>query len=582
MRRDLWLGCRLKQSLLRSPDRSVLGEKPMRGRQVFMDSLVAHGVDCIFGNPGSTESPLLDSLIDYPQIDYYVALHEGVAVCAASFYAKASRKTAVANVHVAPGLGNAIGMLYGALKASSPLIVTAGQQDTRMRLRDPLLSHDLVAMARPVTKWSAEPQSADEMAPLMRRAFKIANQPPTGPVFVALPINVMEQETEITAQSSGPLYQKSAPAPEAVRKLAELILSSKNPAIVAGDDIAFSGAHQALATLAEQTGASVYHEGLRSEITLANDHPNLCGWVPFEAGGIRQVLEEHDLVMLVGGPFFEEVWFDAIEAIPEETVKVQIEESSERLGHNFPLALGVVGHLDLTLTALGSAIAETANTDFQAASSERNQRLREKRAARHQVLLDRSQAIWDTTPMSAARAMHEIGRALPEDAVIVDESVTALLEVALSVKLGEPGDYYAGRGGGIGQGVAGALGVKVAHPDRPVVVLSGDGSAMYSIQALWTAAHHELDILFVILSNREYRVLKHNLDTYRFRFDAPSDRPYPHMDLTHPVLDFAEMARGMGVQGQQVLKAEDLQRAVHDALAAPGPYLLDVVISGRQ
>ena len=228
----------------------------MRGRQVFMDSLVAHGADCIFGNPGTTESPLLESLVDYPQIDYYVALHEGVAVCAASFYAKASGKTAVANLHVAPGLGNAIGMMYGALKASAPLIVTAGQQDTRMRLRDPLLSHDLVAMAAPVVKWSAEPRSADEIAPLMRRAFKIANQPPTGPVFVALPIAVMEQETGIPAQTSGQLYEKPAAATDAIEKLVELFLSSENPAIIAGDDVAISGAHQELAKLAERTGAS--------------------------------------------------------------------------------------------------------------------------------------------------------------------------------------------------------------------------------------------------------------------------------------------------------------------------------------
>jgi benzoylformate decarboxylase len=554
----------------------------MRGRQVFMDSLVAHGVDCIFGNPGTTESPLLDSLVDYPQIDYYVALHEAVAVCAASFYAKASGKTAVANLHVAPGLGNAIGMIYGALKASSPLIVTAGQQDTRMRLRDPLLSHDLVAMAAPVAKWSAEPQSADEVAPLMRRAFKIANQPPTGPVFVALPIDVMEQETGIPAQSSGNLYQKSAPATDVIEKLAELILSSKDPAIIAGDDIAASGGHQALTELAEQTGASVYLEGLRSQISIANRHPSLRSWVGFEAGTIRQVLAAHDLVMLIGGPFFEEVWFDAVGAIPEGAIAIQIEESPERLAHNFPLALGVVGHLGETLTLLSSAIGETANADFRAASEDRNHRLREQSAARRQALDARLQALWDSTPMSPARAVHEIGRALPEDAVVVDESVTAVLDVAQSLRLERPGDYYAGRGGGIGQGVAGALGVKVAHPDRPVVALSGDGSAMYSIQALWTAAHHELDILFVILSNREYRVLKHNLDNYRQRFDAQSNRPYPHMDLSHPVLGFAEMASGMGVPGKLISKPEELQPAVREALSARGPHLFDVVVSGKQ
>jgi benzoylformate decarboxylase len=549
-----------------------------------MDSLVAHGVDCIFGNPGTTESPLLDSLIDHPQIEYYVALHEGVAVCAASFYAKASKRTAVANLHVAPGLGNAIGMMYGALKASSPVIVTAGQQDTRMRLRDPLLSHDLVAMAAPVTKWSAEPQSADEVAPLMRRAFKIANEPPAGPVFVALPIDVMEQETEIPAQSSGSLYQKSAPAEDVIDRLVELILSSKDPAIIAGDDIAASGGHQALTDLVEQTGASVYLEGLRSQISIANSHPNLCSWVGFEAGTIRQVLAGHDLVMLIGGPFFEEVWFDAVGAIPEGAIAIQIEESPGRLAYNFPLSLGVVGHLGETLALLNSAIGKTANADFWAASESRNQRLGEQTAARRQALDARLQALWDTTPMSPARAVHEIGRALPEDAVIVDESVTAVLDVAQSFRLERPGDYFAGRGGGIGQGVAGALGVKVAYPDRQVVALSGDGSAMYSIQALWTAAHHHLDILFVIISNREYRVLKHNLDSYRQRFDVQSsepDRPYPHMDLTSPVLGFAEIARGMGVQAKLVSEPEELHQAVREASSAQGPYLLDVVVSGK-
>jgi benzoylformate decarboxylase len=401
-------------------------------------------------------------------------------------------------------------------------------------------------------------------------------------VFVALPIDVMEQETEIPAQSSGSLYQTSAPAADAIEKLVGLVLSSEKPAIVAGDDIATRGAHRALAELVEQTGASVYLEGLRSQISMANDHPNLRGWVGFEAGTIRQVLAEHDLVMLIGGPFFEEVWFDAVDPIPEGPVTVQIEESPERLGYNFPLEVGVVGHLGETLTLLNSAIAEAANAAFRVASENRNRALREQSAARREALDGRLRALWDTTPMSPARAMHEIGRALPDRVVVVDESVTAVLDVAQSFKLEEPGDYYAGRGGGIGQGVAGALGVKVAHPDRPVVALSGDGSAMYSIQALWTAAHHELDILFVIVSNREYRILKHNLDTYRQRFDAGSARPYPHMDLTDPILGFAEMARGMGVPGKLISSPEELHRGVQETLSAQGPYLLDVVVSGKK
>src|ERR1700712_1941300 len=171
----------------------------MRGRRVLMETLVSNGVRHIFGNPGTTETPLLDSLAAYPQIDYVMALHEGVAVGAASFYAQATGRAAFANVHVAPGLGNAMGSLYGALKANSPLIVTAGQQDTRMRLANPLLGHDLVAMAAPGTQWSVQGERAGELAPALRRAFKVATDAPMGPVFVSLPINVLEQETSVEA-----------------------------------------------------------------------------------------------------------------------------------------------------------------------------------------------------------------------------------------------------------------------------------------------------------------------------------------------------------------------------------------------
>ena len=176
----------------------------MRGKQVLMESLIAHGVEYIFGNPGTTESPILDALLDYPQLRYVVALHEGVALGAASYYAQTSGKPAVVNIHVAPGLGNALGMLYNALKARSPLVVTAGQQDTRLRLRGPVLGHDLVAMAAPLTKWSVQVERADEFALILHRALKIATDPPAGPVFVALPIDVLEQETDVEPFRPGP------------------------------------------------------------------------------------------------------------------------------------------------------------------------------------------------------------------------------------------------------------------------------------------------------------------------------------------------------------------------------------------
>ena len=553
----------------------------MRGRQVFMDSLLAHGVDRIFGNPGTTESPLLDSLKSYPGVEYVVTLHEGLAVGAASFYAQASSKTPVVNLHVAPGLGNAIGMIYGALKANSSMVVTAGQQDTRLRLREPVLSHDLVAMAAPVTKWSVQVERADEMAAIMQRAFKIANEAPAGPVFVALPINVMEQETDLPAAASTQIFTNPRPEPAGIAAMVELLQAADNPAIVVSDDVARAGAHNELVALAEAMGAGVWFEAIRHHAAFPNRHPNARAILPVDAAAIARSLAGADLVMLIGGPFFEEVWFTPGEPFPTGATVVQIEQSSARLAYNYPLSAGLVGDLPSTLDALCAGLA-TAPAAYQTAAKARNAALATSSTEAEAAYQARSQRAWDRAPMSMPRVMAEISAGAPDNVVVVEEAITAGLDLARAFNFAAPGDYYSGRGGGIGQGLAGAIGAKLAHPDRPLLAISGDGSAMYSIQALWTAAHHKLDIVFVILVNREYRILKHNLDTYRQRFDANSNQDYPQMDLDTPALDFVTIAKGMGVPGSMISQPGDLAAAIKAAFATTGPRLIAVDIEGKR
>ncbi len=554
----------------------------MHGRQVFMDSLRAHGVRHIFGNPGTTESPILDSLHDYPDIGYVTTLHEGVAVCAASFYAQASGTTGIANVHVAPGLGNGLGSLYGALRAGSPLILTAGQQDARMRLRDPMLQHDLVAMAAPLTKWSVQVSSADEMAPIMRRAFKVANDPPRGPVFVALPINVMEQETVLGAETSGSLHRQTLPDPEGVLALAELMAAAERPAIVAGDEVARRGAGRALVELAEAAGAAVYHEGLRQHMPFPNRHPNHCGALGFEAAAIQRTLSRHDLVLLAGGPFFEEVWYDPVHAVPAGTRLAQVTDSPDVLARNMPVDVGLLGDVVATLGALPPALAELGGRAFAEAAARRNAALKSANAEALLAAEEQLKGGWDALPMPAGRALYELAQALPKGGIVVDESITAAGALAQAFEFRHAHDYYGQRGGGIGQGIAGALGVKLAHPERPVMAISGDGSAMYHVQALWTAANLNLGILFVVMANGEYRVLKHNMDAYRQRFEVPSsNRPYPHMDLA-PALDFPSLARGLGVAASRIDDPERLEAAAREALASGEPHLLEVVVAGKE
>jgi len=554
----------------------------MRGRRVLMESFTAHGVRHIFGNPGTTETPLLDSLPAFPQVQYIMALHEGVAVGAASFYAQAAGRATVANVHVAPGLGNAIGALYGALKANSPVVVTAGQQDTRMRLTGPVLGHDLVAMAAPVTKWSVQIERADEIAPILRRAFKVATDQPKGPVFVSLPIDVMEQETSVEAIAPDRLWRATPPDPRGLEAIASLILKSASPAIVAGDDVARSRATQALVELAEAIGAPVWFEGLRHHAPFPTAHPSYRQSLPGDAAQIRKSLGDADLVLLLGGPFFEDIWFTPGGHVPKGAAVVQIEESPERLAFNHRLDAGVVGEMAASLASLTGLLRSQASAEFRTAAQRRNQTLADRRAADKEAYRGRLEKSWSREPSSMPRVAAELRRGLPDNVVIVDESITASLDLARAFDYRGFGDYFGGRGGGIGQGLSGAIGVKVAMPDRPVVAISGDGSAMYSIPALWSAAHHKLAIVFVILANREYRILKHNVDVWRQNFEAGTQHPYQQMDLTEPALDFVHLAAGMGVEGVRVDKAEDIAPALAKAVAANRPFLVEIGIEGKR
>lgn len=551
----------------------------MRGRQVLIECLRAHGVEWVFGNPGTTENPVLEALAAVERPRYVLALHEAVALGAAAYYAHASGRTGVVNLHVAPGLGNALGMLYNAAEANAPLVVTAGQQDTRMRLREPLLGGDLVAMAAPLVKWSAQVERADELALALHRAFKIAHDPPAGPVFLALPIDVLEQETGEGPLPPGVLYRESAPDPAGVEHAAGLLLGARSPVIVAGDGVARAAAQAELLALAERLGAPVWHETLHQHLLVSTAHPACRLRLPADLAGIRKALEGADVLLLVGGSFFEEVWYDPGSPFPPETAVIQVEAAPARLAHTWPVRVGLVASPRAALRALRQAVEAGAGPAFAEAARQRLEALATAHGTERAGQRARAERRWDQEPIAAPRLMAELGAALPPEALVVDESVTAAADLARSLAL-EAGAYYGTRGGGIGQALPGALGVKLARPGRPVVAISGDGSALYSIQALWTAAHHDLATVFVIIHNRQYRVLKHNLDQYRRRFGVPAGG-YPQMDLVAPDLDFVALARGFGVEARAVRKPAELGAALGAALGAGRPWLLDVFVEGK-
>jgi len=554
----------------------------MRGREVFMQSLLAHGVRHVFGNPGTTENALLDSLIDYPSIEYLVHLHEGVAVGAASYYARATGRTAVVNLHAAPGLGNGIGMMYNALRANAPMLVTAGQQDTRMLRREPMLAHDLVAMAAPVSKWSTQLQSADEVDAVMRRAFMTAYEPPCGPVFLSLPVDVMEQQTENAALPPCSPFRDAAPDALALADACALIKAAHAPVIVVSDEVARSGAAADLVRLAERIGAPVWHQGLRGHVSFPGSHAHARAGLPFDVAGIRKMLDGADLVLLVGGAFFEELWFAPGSPFPQGARVVQIVSSPRPLAYNHAVDVELVAGMGAALRAIDGAIAAQSDAAWRAAAGRRSAQLAAQKARDTAAYQERVEKAWARVPISIPRAMAELRKATPAKALLVEEAITASVDFAAAFQVDAPDAYFGSRGGGIGQAVAGAIGASIGHPGRPVLCVSGDGSAMYSITALWTAAHHELPIVFVILVNREYRVLKQNLDIYRQRFDAPSGKPYPHMELAQPALRFVELAAGMGVPGVRVSRPEEIAGAIEQAFAAGAPRLVEIEIESKR
>ena len=552
--------------------------KMYKGKQIFMDSLVANGVEYIFGNPGTTEFPIIDNLADYPTIQYIMALHESVAVGAANFYAQASGNTGVVNLHVAPGLGNGLGMMYNACEAHTPLLVTAGQQDSRMRLREPLLSADLVAMAAPLSKWSVQAESARDLPQIMHLAFKIANDPPCGPVFVSLPIDVMESETDAAPLPPMKIFARSVPDPDGIASASEILARARRPVIICGDGIAHADATDELVRLAELLGAPVWFETLHLQINFPTSHSNCRDRLPLYHDGIRHCMGDADTILLVGGNFFEEVWYDLKSPFPEGAALIHLEASPDRLARNFSAAASLLGDPRAGLQAILEAVTQRIDDGFRAEARKRNTELAQAKAGEIAAHEERVKQLWDNRPIAPSRLMAEVKGVMPDNTIIVSEAITATPDLKRTITFDRPGDYYGTRGGGIGQAIPGSIGAKLAHPDRPVIAMSGDGSAMYTIQALWTAAHHKIPVVFIILHNRSYRILKINMATYRKRFGLPGDSTYPHTDLTDPDLEFVKLAEGFGVQARRITEPDQIGPAVKTALESGNPWLIDVLV----
>ncbi len=552
----------------------------MTGRKAIAEIFSAQGVQYVFGNPGTTELGLIDILQDYTQIEYMLCLHEGIALGMAHMYANASGKTGVVNLHVAPGLGNALGALYNAVVGKVPLVVTAGQQDSRMLVREPILSYDLVAMARPLTKWAVQIQHVEEAPVIVSRAFKVAHDPPRGPVFISLPGNIMDQDADLDLPGRNVSYRRTRPDPQGVAAATELLSKAERPVIICGDGVSASQAQKQLVEIAEYLGAQVWNTVLMGALNFPTSHPQFRGELPGEHTLIRKALGDADVVLAVGADIFGEIFYAKGSPLPEGCALVHLTDSPWEIGKNLPTDIGLLADLKLALQEISQLLVPKMAGAAQHHAKERRAAMLLQKEREHERQGRRAQEKWDISPIAPARLMATLRDCLPGDVVLYNEAITATADLLRTIQFRRPGSLFGNQGGGIGQGLPGALGVKLANPDRPVVALVGDGSAMYSVQSFWTAAHHHIPVIYIILNNQSYRILKFNMNRYRRTQHLSAIREYPLMNLVDPPLDFIKIAFGMGVAGKRIIHPEEIEPAVTEALALGGPYVLEVMIEG--
>jgi benzoylformate decarboxylase len=548
------------------------------GRYAMIEQLLAEGVQYVFGNPGTTEQGFMDALQDYPNLQYILSLHESVAIGVADGYARATGRPSFLQLHIMPGLGNAMGMLYNSYRVRTPIVIYAGQHPQRGNSQDPILAGDLVRLAEPLTKWAVEAQDAAEVPILLRRAFKTAIEPPRGPVFVSVPTNVMDEEAEVSIVASAPPDTRVQPPQETIDRIADTLLEARAPLIICGDGVGNSGGQDELVRLAETIGARV-HSAFCAELPFPSAHPLYGGLLNVvSAPGLKGQLSTADVIFAVGTPVLP-LLFPLDECpFPDGAKIVHVDLESREIGKNWPVEIGLVADPRLTMAALVEALKRKMTDEQLLAIRERAATLESASQAMLQAMEGAARSRWDSVPISAGRMMSELGDAMLPDTALFDESITTGGYLMRYLRFNEAGRHYRAAGGGLGPGMPNPIGIKLARPERPVLSVVGDGSALYTIQALWTAAHHKIPVTWVIANNRSYRILKLNMLEYLG--EGAAGRHFVEMDITDPPLDFAAIAASFGVTGTRVEHPDEVGDAIREAQKANEPRLVDVVIEG--
>lgn len=546
----------------------------LSGRNAFLRLLADEGVTHLFGNPGTTELPIMEALPEFPQLRFVLGLQESVVVGMADGFARASGRLAAANVHVAPGLGNAMGALYNAKFSNAPLILTAGQQEQGHGLLEPLLYEPLVPIAQPLVKWAVEATRAEDLPRIVRRAAKVALTPPTGPVFISLPGDVLDAQADLEIAAPVRIAADSRPSDETLAKLASMLLSARAPVILAGQELAARDAFAEASELAELLGAAVYASPIPHGMQFPTAHPAFLGSLTRTQTQVRAALEPYDLLICLGADLLRMSVYSPVAPLPDGLPVVHVSERPWELGKNYRTDLAVQASVGQTLRALLPLLRAQRTQQQAAQAAQRLAALAPRNwSAQRAKAADEARRSASTRPIDPRLLMLCVSEELPRDGVVVEEALTSSSSLPGFLHLSERRSFFGLASGGLGFAMPGAVGVALALPGRRVTAVVGDGSAMYGIQALWSAAHLKLPITYLITNNRSYRILKERLVSMR-----STDR-FVGMDMREPAIDFTGLAQSMGLPARRVTDPADIVPALREAARRDGPSLIEAIVA---
>ena len=523
-------------------------------REATFELFRAHGMTTIFGNPGSTELPML---ADFPEdFTYVLGLQELVVVGMADGYAQATGRPTHVNLHTAPGVGNAVGGIFNAQANKSPLVITAGQQvRPQITIEANLTNRDAIIGPAPYVKWSHEPPRAQDVPGAIARAIHHATLPPRGPAFVSIPMDDWNAEADQDRAGNAirrVVTGRAVPDPAALSQLAAVLEAARHPVLIAGPDIDASGGWQHAIALAEKQRLPVWATPATGggRLGFPESHPSFVGMLPPAIGAVSETLKDHDLVLVVGSSVFPYYPYIPGPLLAEGTSLVAI-TSDPAEAARAPMGDAIVGDVGLALAQLVELVGESERSAPEARA-------------------DPDEPA-PSDPISGSEAMAALAAVWPEDAIAVVETPSCTVALRNRLRLSKPGSYYFSASGGLGYGISAAVGVQLAEPARPVICVLGEGSAQYGITALWSAVAYKLPVTFLVLRNEEYMILK-----WFAALEQVSGAP----GLELPGLDVAAVANAYGMSAREVSGREELTAALAEAIAVgDGPRLVQVRVA---